>query len=283
MYGGQHDGGGGGGGAALFSGGGFMPSQATQTPESSASKGRSAGSQTVLPLTIKQISEAYHSNDDKSNFAIDGVEASTIRLLGRVVNKSERITDVSFTLDDGTGKVDVNRWVNESSDTNEMALIENGMYVIITGGLKGFQGKRHIVAFSVRPIVDFNQITLHFLECIHVHLDNTRIKTGATANPVTGKVNATPAPPTPAMNDNRAFQTPKLEPGATTRDIGDLVLNIFQEPASLAHEHGLHVDEIVRRLGLPEEQIRQAIEFHIDIGNVYSTKDDNHFKSACNG
>lgn len=27
-----------------------------------------------------------------------------------------------------------------------------------------------------RPVTDFNQITLHFLECIHVHLDNTRPK-----------------------------------------------------------------------------------------------------------
>ncbi|KAJ0974376.1 hypothetical protein J5N97_016341 [Dioscorea zingiberensis] len=181
MYASQHD-----GGAALFSGGGFMPSQATQTPESGFSKSR--GVQGVIPLTVKQISEAYHSNDDKSNFIVDGVEAGNVRLLGLVMNKAERVTDVTFTLDDGTGRIDVNRWVNETSDTNEMAVIQNGMYVVINGSLKGFQGKKHVVAFSVRPVVDFNHITLHFIECIHVHLDNTRPKGAGLAQAQTGSV-----------------------------------------------------------------------------------------------
>lgn len=33
-----------------------------------------------------------------------------IRLVGRMLGKVERVTDVVFTLDDGTGKIDVNRW-----------------------------------------------------------------------------------------------------------------------------------------------------------------------------
>lgn len=81
-----------------------------------------------------------------------------------------------------------------------------------------------------------------------------------------------------------------------------------------AREHGLHVDEIVQRLGIPMDKIkslfvlsfhsiislyivfacvpnryiycffcRDAIEYHVDIGNIYSTIDENHYKSACNG
>lgn len=33
-----------------------------------------------------------------------------------------------------------------------------------------------IIPCLPRPVTDFNYITLHFLECIHVHLDNTRPK-----------------------------------------------------------------------------------------------------------
>ena len=33
-----------------------------------------------------------------------------VRLVGRMLGKIERVTDVQFTLDDGTGKIDVNRW-----------------------------------------------------------------------------------------------------------------------------------------------------------------------------
>jgi replication factor A2 len=31
-----------------------------------------------------------------------------------MLNKVERVTDVQFTLDDGTGKIDVNRWYDAS-------------------------------------------------------------------------------------------------------------------------------------------------------------------------
>jgi len=154
MYGGGGHYGGDGGGAAnansLFGGGGFMPSQSTAVPESSGgvSKGRNA--QTLLPLTVNQIVDAAQASDDKSNFAINGVEVSTVRLVGRMLGKIERVTDVQFTLDDGTGKIDVNRWENESSDTKEMADVNDGNYVIVNGGLKGFQGKRRVVAYSVR-------------------------------------------------------------------------------------------------------------------------------------
>ncbi|XP_038974489.1 replication protein A 32 kDa subunit B-like [Phoenix dactylifera] len=275
MYGSQFD-----GGASLFSGGGFMPSQATQTPDSTFSKSR--GAQGVLPLTVKQISEAYHSNDDKSNFVVDGVDASNVRLRGLVMNKVEKVTDVTFTLDDGTGRIEVHRWVNETTDTNEMALVQNGMYVTINGSLKGFQGKKHVVAFSVRPVIDFNEITLHFIECIHVHLENTRPKVlgsvppQAQANPLSGTVTPTRAPV------SKQFSTCSSSSGSDT-DVYKLVLDVFQEPANLAREHGLHVDEVARRLGLPMEKIKDAIDYHVDVGHIYSTIDDNHYKSACNG
>ncbi|XP_042402607.1 replication protein A 32 kDa subunit B-like [Zingiber officinale] len=273
MYASQADG----GAASLFSGGGFMPSQATQTPDTGFFKSR-GGVQAVLPLTVKQISEAYHSNDDKSNFVVDGVEASNVRLLGLVVNKAERVTDVSFSLDDGTGRVDINRWVNETSDSNEMAIIQNGMYVTVSGSLKGFQGKKHVVAFCVRPVTDFNHITLHFLECIHVHLDNIRVKPNVAVGTAA-----------PFRNDAKGYQMPTANQFPThsgssgSNNVLKLVLDVFQEPASLAREHGLHVDEIIHRLGLPVAKIKEAIEYHVDIGNIYSTVDENHYKSACNG
>ncbi|KAK1269647.1 Replication protein A 32 kDa subunit A [Acorus gramineus] len=282
MYGGsQND------GNSLFSGGGFMPSQATQTPDSGVSPAKSRGTQGVLPLTVKQISEAFHSSDDKSGFVVDGVDASNVRLLGMVTKKMERVTDVSFTLDDGTGRIDVNRWVNEAAETNEMAAITNGMYVKVNGNLKGFQGKRHVVAFSVRPVTDFNDITNHFLECIHIHLCNTRLQRQSGDQ---GQLQTNPIMNTPLQSGYKGHQTPVSNQnsapssmGGSENDIYNLVLGVFQEPASVASEHGLHVDEVARRLGIPMNKIKDAINYHVDIGHIYSTIDDNHFKSACNG
>ncbi|KAE9464254.1 hypothetical protein C3L33_03838, partial [Rhododendron williamsianum] len=46
-----------------------------------------------------------------------------VTLVGMVFNKAERVTDVSFVIDDGTGRIDCNRWVNEAVDTKEVEAI----------------------------------------------------------------------------------------------------------------------------------------------------------------
>ncbi|XP_008645968.1 replication protein A 32 kDa subunit B isoform X3 [Zea mays] len=293
--GGHYDGGSGGAGNAnaLFGGGGFMPSQSTVVPENSGlSKGRSA--QTLLPLTVKQTMDAAQTSGDRSNFAINGVEVSTIRLVGRMLGKVERVTDVVFTLDDGTGKIDVNRWENEASDAKEMADANNENYVIVIGGLKGFQGKRHVVAYAVRRVTNFNEITCHFLHCIQVHMELTGLK-------VDGNY------------------------------ISNLVLSVFHDPSVMDQEHGLHIKDVIDRLKLPDDVVRTrlaacfpahrffkflvviisivlvkgtepltggtsatqfvalgrllraAIQGHVDVGNIYNTIDDFHYKSVRNG
>ncbi|KAM0877516.1 hypothetical protein ACQ4PT_035438 [Festuca glaucescens] len=102
MYGGgsQYDGN---GGAAntnnQFDGGRFMPPQTTSTPEG-------------------------------------GSVITRVRLVGRMLKKKQQVTDVSFVLDDSTGRIEMKRWL----------------------------------------VTNYNDITHHFLHCIYVHLDLARPK-----------------------------------------------------------------------------------------------------------
>ncbi|KAL0912867.1 hypothetical protein M5K25_016281 [Dendrobium thyrsiflorum] len=139
----------------------------------------------------------------------------------------------------------------------------------------GAYGEAGKTPFSL-PVIDFNEVTLHYLECIHVHLDNTRPK----ANTVIGTV-------TPNQIDIKGFQTPLTNPipgmKFSDNDIQKRVLDVFMEPASLVREQGLNIDEVIRRLDLPPKKIIEAISYHNDLGHIYSTIDDFHFKSAMNG
>uniref|UniRef100_A0A0A9E411 Pco076382 n=1 Tax=Arundo donax TaxID=35708 RepID=A0A0A9E411_ARUDO len=63
-------------------------------------------------------------------------------------------------------------------------------------------------------------------------------------------------------------------------DLHEQVLAIFREPANVESEHGVHIDEIVKRFKLPEKNIRDAIDYNVDIGHIYSTIHDFHYKSA---
>ncbi|XP_062221419.1 replication protein A 32 kDa subunit A-like [Phragmites australis] len=267
----------------------FSQSQLTSSQNAaadSATPSKMRGASSTMPLTLKQIADAQQSGTGEKGapFVVDGVETANIRLVGMVNGKAERTTDVSLTLDDGTGRLDFIRWVNDASDSNETAAIQNGMYVSVIGSLKGLQERKRATAFSIRPITDFNEVTLHFIQCVRMHIENTKSKVGSTSQTnssmgasisngfsesksSTTSWKSNPAPVTSGTNGSKT-------------DLNQQVLDIFREPANVESEHGVHFDEIVKRFKLPENKIWEAIRYNEDVGHIYSTIDDFHYKSA---
>lgn len=256
-----------------------MPSQATQSADPSFSPAKNRDVQTLAPLTVKQINEAISTSNDNGNFVVDGVDVNNVTIVGMVFNKVERITDVGFVLDDGTGRINVQRWVNEPYDRNEVAKIMDGMYVRIHANLKGFQGKKQLIAFSVRPVTDFNEITYHFLECIYVHIYSTKLRTASVPADaqMMSSVNGTPF---------RGYQGAQQNqyPGqfAELKDVDQMVIDYLQQPASLAKGKGVHVNELMQRLNIPLDRIMASIKALEVEGLVYSTIDEEHYLSTGN-
>ncbi|CAN7075888.1 unnamed protein product [Brassica oleracea var. botrytis] len=276
MYGGEFD------GNAAFAGGGFMPSQATtQAPESSSAfKNRDA--RTLLPLTLKQLNSV--STNGESNFSIDGVDINTVAIVGRVSRIENRITQVDFVVDDGTGCVECIRWCHERQETEEMEAVRLGMYVRLHGHLKSFQGKRSMNVFSVRPITDFNEIVHHFTECMYVHMYNTKPRGGSitqateTPRPQPYSTMPTPARPFPTGPSNQ-FSNQFNDP---MHGVRQTVLNYLNRPMHLRSEAGVHCDVIARELRIPLQQVKDALEQLSNDGCVYSTSDETCFKSTAN-
>ncbi|CAN4109444.1 unnamed protein product [Withania somnifera] len=261
-----------------------MPSQATQSgSDHSYSPAKNRDSQTLTPLTVKQITEAFQSSDDKANFLIDGVDVNNVKLVGILCNKVERITDISFVVDDGTGRLDCFRWVNEAVDTKEMEAITNGMYVRVHGHLKGFHGKKQLMAYSVRPVDDYNEIASHFAEVIYVHSYNSKLRKQHDSSFMSAQV------------PNSAFNTPlkgyqasasNQFPGYSMDGIGGahkMVLDYLLQPSCLAREKGVHRNELAQLLKVPSEKILEVMESLESEGLVYTTIDDFHYKSTGNG
>ncbi|KAK6131588.1 hypothetical protein DH2020_034602 [Rehmannia glutinosa] len=277
-------------GNAAFSGGGFMPSQATQTADPAFSPAKNRDAQALLPLTVKQISEAFQASDDKANFLIDGVDVNNVKLIGMLFEKTERVTDVSFVLDDGTGRIDCHRWVNEAVDTKEMELLLNGMYVKVHGHLKGFQGKKQLMVYSVRtvnwPLTDYNEIANHFADCMYVHCYNTRIRKLQDSSQIPGhmpnsSVNTPSKGYQPTPSNHASFSVQYNMDGV--KGIDKSVLSYLQQPSCIAREKGVHRNELAQQLKVPENKILEAIESLESEGLIYSTIDEYHYKSTANG
>ncbi|BBN12706.1 replication factor A2 [Marchantia polymorpha subsp. ruderalis] len=287
-------------GGSLFGGGGFMPSQSAGLNDNSFSPGggsKKGGSQSsgLIPLTVKQLSSASQKPSD-DNFYVDGQEVNNITLVGMVFNKEEKVTDVSFILDDFTGRIEVKKWIDgqDSEELVELRNIRNGIYVRIYGHLRSFQGKRNVVAFSVRPIKEFDEVTFHFVEAIYVHAFNMKTQGGlagsrtpaSTAVPYSGHP-ASSMTPNPSVNMRTNLANQYMAPASVPVGSNSVdecqrrVHALFDEPANLAIEQGLHVDDVARKMvGYSKQQVKDAIEFLVNEGFIYSTIDDDHFKST---
>ncbi|XVE97233.1 hypothetical protein REPUB_Repub03eG0003500 [Reevesia pubescens] len=269
---------------SALSGGGFMPSQPSQLANSTPSPARSRDTQGLISVTVKQISEASQSGDEKSNFIIDGVDVTNVSVVGMVFNKNVRSSDIRFHLDDGTGRVECIRWVTENHDTREMDALEDGTYVRVNGHLQSFQGKKQLSAFSVRPVTNFDEVTCHFIECIHYHMQNSKVQSqgGALAQPQMADSSLS----TPVRGASNGYQ-PALMNDFSIQYSADglkgfdkLVLNYLQQPSNIDREMGVHVDELSQQLKAPIVKIKDAIEFLEREGLVYSSIDDYHYKAV---
>ncbi|KAF7000546.1 hypothetical protein CFC21_016433 [Triticum aestivum] len=126
---------------------------------------------TLIPCTAKQIKDMGTGIIDASNYlTATGVEVTTVRLLGKMVNKQVSDNSVFFTLADGTGCVKARVWFENSIDVMCSASISDGVYVKITGCLRAELGVPVVAAYSLSVVTNFNDITHHFLDCIYVHL-----------------------------------------------------------------------------------------------------------------
>ena len=55
-------------------------------------------------------------------------------------------------------------------DQQERVSCREGMYVKVVGHLKQFNKLRNIVAFRIKPIEDYNEVTHHLTEVMYCHL-----------------------------------------------------------------------------------------------------------------
>ncbi|XWS17934.1 hypothetical protein CRYUN_Cryun33cG0110300 [Craigia yunnanensis] len=211
---------------SAFSGGGFMPCQPSQLANSTPSPAR-------------------------------------VSVVGMVFNINVRSSDIRFRLDDGTGRVECIRWVTEDLDTREMDALEDGTHVRVNGHVQSFQGKKQLSAFSVRSMKNFDEVTCHLIDCIYVHLQNSKVQSqgGALAQPPV--VNSSLSIPVqgasngyqPAlMNDlSMQYSADRL------KGFDKLVLNYLQQPSNIDREMGVHVDELSQQLKTPVEKIKYLL------------------------
>ncbi|CAN1825467.1 Replication protein A 32 kDa subunit A [Linum perenne] len=252
-------------------------SQSSQFPDSTQSPAKYRESHGLLPVTVKQISQASQSGDEKSSFKINGADVTNVTVVGMVSDKDEKVSDIGFIIDDGTGRVACKRWINEPFDKIEADGILEGSYVRINGHLSSFQGTTNLVVFSTRPVTNYDEISFHFIDCIHSHILSSKAKL-----PRMGESTfTTPVKSEPTNSQaSSASQLAKQYTIDGLKDCDQLVIECLKQYADMGQEKGMHIDEICKHLKLPSEKIKESIRAMEDDGLIYSTIDEYHYKAT---
>jgi len=259
------------GGNGSMAGGFFSGTPGSQATPSDK-KGGPQRAHNVIPINICDI---LNSPDEK--LKIEDTDVHMVTLVGTVENIESKQTNISYTIKDDTGTIEVVQWIEgEGNPVASIQVVENTFCRVI-GSVRQSMDKRHVMAFRVAPISSVNEITSHLLETQYVKLKMRQLKSkmGQPFNNIssTSSVGGSMSGPLASTGFNNSMGITGLTSFQT------MVYSIIQ--ATLV-EAGIEKSQIYSSVKgkMATRDVDAALEFLCSEGHIYSTIDEDHFKST---
>jgi len=155
---------------------------------------KKSGERGMLPVTIRQLIDAHVDEVVK----VDGREANQVTFVGQIVEEATTVRLVCASCASPLACVDTRllvsspdagypavmcarAWLdNEETEENvrKRAQWVTGAYVRVVGNCRLKPNSqppvKSVMAFHIRKIDDFNELTYHLLDSVHAHLFNTQ-------------------------------------------------------------------------------------------------------------
>jgi len=251
-------------------GGGFM----SPGSDSQGSERKKNRSQTLLPITGAIFQKAEY-NQTEDVFTFEGTEIHQVTFVGIIREVQETSTNISYKVDDMTGEwILVKKWIDADDplEQGRRSQCRECTYVRVVGNMKSFNNGavRSVMAFSMVPVQDMNEISFHMLDVIHANLSLKKVSGGAGmlsgAGKQQGMVDAFGGGGGGDMNDAGLTGANKV---------------VFSYISSCTSEQGISIEELAsKNRNMNNNQLRNCIEFLSNEGHIYSTVDDDHFRST---
>nr|XP_060639959.1 replication protein A 32 kDa subunit [Anolis sagrei ordinatus] len=165
--------------------------------------------------------------------------------------------------------MDVRQWVDTDEEGSENVVVPPGTYVKVAGHLRSFQNKKSLVAFKIMPLEDMNEFTTHLLEVVNAHM----ILRKAQMSPKMPE-----SLPMQGMGSMSSYGGNDSMPAGGLTLHQSQVLNLIKNCTTT---EGISLQDLksqLHNMNLPT--LKKAVEFLSSEGHIYSTVDDEHFKST---
>ncbi|CDK24626.1 unnamed protein product [Kuraishia capsulata CBS 1993] len=227
------------------------PSTGFEEPQSTEPRLQPKNS--ITPVTIKQIHAVSQPLQD-AGFFFHNMEIAAVSFIGVVRNAVDVSNAISYTIEDGTGSIEVREWYDEGAGAKEP--FPTNIYVHVSGSLKLFNGKKSVQNPRIRKVEDHNEVVYHNLYAIAAYLrsknPNKQVKMNSNGDLFVSEPASEEGLPKDRIMKYIATMTPSMAEGV---------------PASL----------IARSLKLNENEVEAHIRDLCDAGKVYSGFDDNGY------
>lgn len=232
----------------------------------------------IVPVTGQTICMASQVENENSVFEFNHLRFHQVCFIGIIRNVIKRANDITYLIDDMTSpEINVKLQSEDADDIESEEPISNNsqnqfvenQYVKVFGILKQLQGQKCLQAFKIMPIKELNEVTHHMLECMNASI--------YLATKTTSGDNADMTMENPMKSSNTStFRN--LNATAFGGSINDQISQFVKQSKS---SEGVHIREICNYFkNVPEGKIREALDFLSTEGHVYSTIDDEHFKTT---
>lgn len=264
------------GGGYTQSPGGFASPSLSQGGE----KKQRARATQIIPCTVSQLMSASQADEA---FKVGDVEVAQVTIVGVIRSTDKSMTNIQYKVDDMTGApMDVKQWVDTEDPGMDSTVLPPGTYVKVSGNLRSFQNHRSVVAFSVRPLEDMNEITSHMLEVVQAHMalgkPQSTMGTGGGMSSNVTSVSRPGMASGAAVTGSYAGATDMVNNGLSGNQ--NQVLSLIR---GCPDQQGISIQDLKQRLsGMSMNIIKQAVEFLSNEGHIFSTIDEDHFKSTDN-
>ncbi|KAI8807330.1 hypothetical protein BJ742DRAFT_321200 [Cladochytrium replicatum] len=248
--------------------------------------------QSLRPVTIKQVLEAKQPVND-TPYTIDGVDVTMVSIVGRVISVSRASTNVSYTIDDGTGQIDVKEFMDNSSNDGSTeeegkAPIAEDQYVKVVALVKVLN-KRIITATRTPTLLSSpDEITYHNLQALYGHLYAVRGPANASRGPQSMSMNAgggaygaynagAGSYGGPGMGQNYGGAGNGHQVESELSALQDKIVKIL---SGARFNEGMEIASIVQQLRATasEADIRNAADCLVGEGHAYSTIHEEHIR-----
>ncbi|KAG0710668.1 Replication protein A subunit [Chionoecetes opilio] len=245
--------------------------------------------ESVLPLTINTVLELDENNQDYL-----GTQVNMMTVMGLICEVDVTSTKVTYTLDDTTGAIKVIKWLD--SETEEEPLMEN-TYCRVHGTFKTYQGAKQVLALHLEPVTNLNWVTAHILEVVHAALQLQRLNTqgsgggvgrGTFAGDSGGAGNSGMSNsmvglggmgnPSGDMGGGGGGAFAGMGLTAAQKSVFEVIRTVSDDCEDSGHSRE-HIRAKVKGKVAPQ-QVDDALFFLSSEGHIYTTVDEDHFRST---